>query len=415
MKHTIVFRIFAMAALSLTAATVSASEPTPALTLARVIETASEHAPEARLASTRIAEEEARVAGARVRALENPKLSLAAGPRTGGDDSGLDAELELEVPFELRDKRGKRSELAKAALRRETHAAADLRRQGVTDAVRAYFGVLHAEERLKLAGERRKVAEELLHISRERHRTGDVAKFEVNVAAAEVAGAESEVAAAKGRLAAARGLLAQKLGLRSGADLVVAGELKDRSFFDSLRSAVGTTAEREDLQAARAGIDAARASVLLAEAERTPDLALTLSYKREGSENVALGGVSMPLPFFNPRKSELQVARVQHQRAQLSAELAEVAIAAEVDGARNAYDAAVDAARRIEREGLPLQQENAMLAGESYRAGKINLSTLLQVRRDALDARREYLDRLTEAAEAGVALASATGAWTTAR
>jgi outer membrane protein, heavy metal efflux system len=418
MKRTTLFPLFSMAALcvtAVTAVTASASEPVPALTMARVIAIASEHAPEARLASTRIAEEEARVAGAGVRALENPKLSLAAGPRSGGEASGLDTELGLEVPFELRDKRGKRTALAKAALRRETYVAANLRREGVTGAVQAYLGVLHAEERLRLAGDRRKVAEELLQISKERHRAGDVAKFEVNVAMAEVAGAESEVAAAKGKVAVARGTLAQKLGLRSGRDLVVAGELRDRSFFDSVRSAVATTTERDDLQAARAGIDAARAAVILAEADRTPDLALSLSYKREGNENVALGGVSMALPIFNPRKAELQVARVQHQRAQLSAELAEASIAAEVDGARNAYDAAVEAVGRIEREGLPLQQENVMLAGESYRAGKINLSTLLQVRRDALEIKREHLERLTEAADAGVALASATGAWTAGR
>lgn len=415
MKLTTLFQLLSITALCLTAATVSASEPATApLTLARVIEMATEHAPEARIASTRIAEEEARVAGAQVRALENPRLSVAAGPRSGGDESALDAELELEVPFELGDKRGKRTAVARAGVRRETHAAANLRRHGVTEAVRAYLGVLHAEEQLKFAGDRRKVAEELLQIAKERHRAGDVAKFEVNVAAAEVAGAESEVAAAKGRVAAARGVLAQKLGLRSGGALVVAGELKERAFFDSVRTAVAAT-EREDLLAARADIDLARAALTLAEAGKTPDLALSLSYKREGSENVALGGVSMALPFFNPRKAEVQVARVQHQRAQLSAELAEAAIAAEIDGARSTYDAAVEAVRRIEGEGLALQQENVALAGESYRAGKINLSTLLQIRRDALETRREYLERLTEAAEAGVALAAATGAWTAAR
>jgi len=66
--------------------------------------------------------------------------------------------------------------------------------------------------------------------------------------------------------------------------------------------------------------------------------------------------------------------------------------------------------RLLEKDGLPRQQENEALARESYRAGKINLATLLLVRREALDTRREYLERLLEAADAGVNLAAAVGA-----
>ena len=104
---------------------------------------------------------------------------------------------------------------------------------------------------------------------------------------------------------------------------------------------------------------------------------------------------------------------MQNQRAQIAAEVRQAAISAEIEGTRNAYDAAVEAVRRLETDGLVLQQENESLAGESYRAGKINLSTLLQVRRDALETRREYLERLLEAADAGVELASANGIWST--
>lgn len=110
----------------------------------------------------------------------------------------------------------------------------------------------------------------------------------------------------------------------------------------------------------------------------------------------------------------VQEARVQHQRALMTAEISQAAIAAEIEGARSAYDAAVQAVRHMETDGLPLQQENESLAHESYRAGKINLSTLLQLRRDALETRQEYLERLLEAAEAGVELASASDTWTTA-
>ncbi|HXE96186.1 MAG TPA: TolC family protein [Dongiaceae bacterium] len=404
--------VFALlSALVLPTLATAAEEVKGALTLARVIEFSAANAPEVRLSTTRIAEGEAKLAGAQVRTLENPKLDLAAGPRNGGESS-IDVEAGFEIPIELGSKRSKRVAVARAGIQREKYAAGDVRRQSVAAAVGAYFRVLQSEERLRFARERKTLADELLRIARERHLSGDAAKFEVNLAQTEAARAESDISAAKGRVALARTILAKALGLSSGADLQISGDLKERSLFDAIRSAPAP-GERDDLKAAQAEIDASRATISLAEAERLPDLAFRVSYKREGSDNIALGGITVTLPFLNPRPGPVQEARVQNQRAQIAAEVRQVAISAEIEGTRSAYDAAVEAVRRLEAGGIALQQENETLAGESYRAGKINLSTLLQVRRDALETRREYLERLLEAADAGVELASANGRWST--
>lgn len=398
-----------LTALALPTVAVADGEGKRPLTLARVIELSIANAPEVRLATTRIAESEAKLAGAQVRTLENPKLDLAAGPRNGSGSS-TDVEVGFEIPFELGSRRDKRIALAQADIQREKHAAGDVRRQAVSVTVGTYYRVLQAEERLRFASDRKKLADELLRIARERHQSGDAAKFEVNLAQTEVARAESDIAAAQGHVASTRTLLAKALGLPSGADLQVVGDLRERSFFDTIRSAPAH-GERDDLKAARAEIEVSRAVISLAEAERMPALAFRVSYKREGNDNIALGGITISLPFLNPRPGPLQEARVQNQRSQIAAEVRQAAISAEIEGSRIAYDAAVEAVRRIEADVLALQQENESLSGESYRAGKINLSTLLQVRRDALETRREYLERLLEAADAGVELASANGKW----
>jgi cobalt-zinc-cadmium efflux system outer membrane protein len=59
---------------------------------------------------------------------------------------------------------------------------------------------------------------------------------------------------------------------------------------------------------------------------------------------------------------------------------------------------------------LPLAIENERMARESYAAGKIELTAMLVVRREALDTRAEYLERLLEAALAAVDLWVAQGA-----
>jgi cobalt-zinc-cadmium efflux system outer membrane protein len=378
-----------------------------ALTLPRVIELSASAAPEVRLSATRLAEEKAKVAGAQVRTLQNPELELAAGPRTG-DENSIDTEVGVEIPIELWGRRDKRIAFARAGLQREEHTANDVRRQSVSAAVGAYYRVLHAEERLRVAQERKTVAEELLRIATERHRAGDVPKFEVNLAKTEVARAYSDISAEQGRITVARSALAQSLGLSSGAELQVQGDIKDRTLFDALRSVPDLT-QRPDLLSALADVGATTADVALAKAEQRPDVALRLSYQREGDENIALAGVSVGLPFLNPRRGPVQEALARKERARIAVEIRRAAISTEIEGARRAYEAAAEAVLRIERDGLALQRENESLAAESYRAGKINLSTLLQVRREALETRREYLERLLEAAEAGVGLASAVG------
>jgi cobalt-zinc-cadmium efflux system outer membrane protein len=322
-----ILKTYVVVALSVFALPVFAlakDEAKGALTLSRVIELATANAPEVRLSTTRIAEGEAKFAGAQFRTQENPKLDLAGGPRSG-PESSVDVEAGFEIPFELGSRREKRIALARAGLQREKHATGDISRQSVAAAVSTYYRVLQAEERLRFARDRKAMAEEFLSIAKERLLVGDAAKFEVNLAQTEVARAESDISAAQGHVALARTALAKALGLSSGTGLQIVGNLKERSFFDSLL-AVPATHERDDLLAARAEEDAARAAISLAESERLPDLAFRVSYKREGSDNIALGGITVSLPFLNPRPGPIQEARVQNQRAQVAVELRQASL-----------------------------------------------------------------------------------------
>jgi cobalt-zinc-cadmium efflux system outer membrane protein len=377
------------------------------LTRDRVMELAASAAPEVRVARTQVAEEEARLDGAKVRTLENPELELEAGPRSAEEDS-VDFGVGLEFPVELWGRRDKRIAVAEAVLQRETFQAQEARRQAVSAALGAYFQVLHDLRRVELARRRLELAEELLRIAVERHRAGEAPRFEVNLARSEAARASSEIAAEEGRLAGSRTALAQVLGLPADDRFQVEGDLADRSFFAPIQAEIAIG--RSDLLAARADVQGAEAGVALARAELRPDLALRLGYRQEGDEKVALAGIAVGLPFLNPRdEAPVRAAQARLRRARITAESRQLAVSNQVEGARLFYEAAVEAVRRMEKEALPLQRENQTMATESYRSGKIDLATLLQVRREALETRREYLDRLLSASEAGVGLASAVG------
>lgn len=382
--------------------------PSEPLTLSRVIELGGTNSRDVRIAVTRIAEEEGRFTGAQVRSIENPKLEAALGPRIGTTTT-VDVDVSVEIPFERGGKRDRRVAVARAGVQREKHAVDDARRLAIAIAVGAYYRVLQAEERLRLAEERKALAEELFRVARERHQSGDAPLFDVNLAQAEMSRAKSAIESEKGFVARAREALAASLGLPSGDHLRVEGDLKDRTFFDTIPSETSLE-KRSDLLVALAEVDASRAGVALAEAQRRPDIAFRVGYRHEEGSDIVQGGVSIPLPFFNPGKGPVQEARARGDRARIDAETRKAAMSSEIEGARRGYAAAAESVRLLENDGLPRQQENEALARESYRAGKINLATLLQVRRDALDTRREYLERLLEAAEAGVNLAAAVGA-----
>jgi cobalt-zinc-cadmium efflux system outer membrane protein len=379
------------------------------LTREHVVELARRSAPTVRIAETRIAESRGRIVGARVLLPENPVVELLAGPRWA-DRRTTDVEVTLAVPVQLGGRREKRIASAEAALDRDSSLARDAQRTTVGDAVAAYYRILHAQARVELGQARKALADDLLKTATDRKQAGDVAQLEVNLASAEVSRAESEVLSEQGNLARARAQLAVSLGLGSGESIDVQGRLDDRTSFDAIAANAPNT-ERADVTAARAEVSGAASDVSLADALRWPELSFRVGYKREDQgTDILIGGFAVSLPVFERGQGARAEARARQDRASIELGARRSVVTVEIEAARVAYRAAVDAVARLEDKGLRLAIENETMARESYRVGKIDLATLLIVRREALDTRREHLERLLEAALAGVDVSVAVGA-----
>lgn len=398
-------RLCVIGGLLLAASQALASEGAP-LTLDDVIGLSRAQTPSVRVARARVREAEAGLVGARALQAENPTLGAALGPRWTGRRT-TDIELGLSVPIELGGKRSRRIQVAESAATHEKYAAAETGRHAAGGAVAAYFQALHAERVLALAQERVALAEELARTAVARQQAGDIAPFEVNLAEAEIARASSQVASARAQVARARAELAATLGVESLGDRRLAGDLADRSRLDA-RSDAG-----EDLpgvKAARAGIALAAAERALADTGRWPELSLRVTYAQEEDAELVVGGFSVTLPIFERGQGARARARARQALAQVELEGAQRAAAAATEGARAAHASAVEAVEILQTKGQPKAIANEAMARESYRAGKIDLAALLLIRRDALDTRREYVDRLLEAALAAADLWVAVGA-----
>lgn len=389
-------------------ATPAAADPPMSITRERVIELARKRAPAVRIAETRIEETRGKLVGARVLLPENPALEVMAGPRWANSRT-TDIEALLAVPIQLGGRRDKRIAVANAAVDRDTQLARDAQRTTVGIALAAYYRTLAAKGRVELGQARKALADDLLKTANERRRAGDVAQLEVNLATAEVARAESEILSAEAGLTRARAELAVGLGLGVGDAFAVDGKLDDRTPFDAVL-ATRQVSERSDLRAARAEIEGTRSDVALADASRFPDLSVRVGYKREDEgTDIVLGGFAISLPFFERNQGPRAESRARRARASVELDALQSSVAIEVEATRAAYQTAVASVQRLDEKGLPLAKQNEDMARESYRVGKIDLATLLLVRREALDTRRDHLERQLEAALAGVDLTVAVG------
>jgi cobalt-zinc-cadmium efflux system outer membrane protein len=385
-------------------ATAQTTLPSDSLTAERVVALARASAPRVRVAESRVQEARGKLSGAQALGRENPSIEGVAA--TEGPERRT--EWELTVPLQFGLGRSSGIGVARAELSREEQLLADARRGAVGAALAAYYRVLHAERSLALAKERLAVAQEIRRTASERHRTGDVPRLELLLAETEEVRAESEVLSEEQGLAREKIRLVTSLGLHSAAGLAVTGDLADRGLLGRTLASPPPD-RRADVLAAEQELRAAGSSRTLARSEYLPGLDFLLHYGHDDGQSLVKPGVGVTVPLFQYGQESRKAAAARESRAQTELSAARNAASVEVEEFQRVYDAATSAASQLASRAMPRVEESEGMIRESYRAGKINLPAMLFVRRDLLNARREYLDRLLEAALAAIDLAVAKG------
>lgn len=376
------------------------------LTRDRVMDLARERAPRVLEADARRLEARGRLTGART-LTDNPTLDLVTG---AGADGVRRTDIELTAPIGFGLARGRRIGAARAKLLSEESLVADARRLAVGAALTAYYRVLHATRRLELVRERLHLTERLRAAVGERLDSGDVARLDLAVAEMEASRARSDLFVEQQSVLDARTELGQLLGLSTMTGVEVPGELSDRTPFDSLAVDADPGARPDVLAAARQS-EAAEAARALAATAALPGFAFRLNYSRAGESTDWMPGVAVALPLFDRGQGARAEARARAEGARRAHERLAAAARAEAEAARLAYVDAVAAVRELEQQALPRAVEVEGMAEQSYLSGKSNLGSLLALRRETLETRKEYLDRLLEAARRGIDVALTLGPW----
>ena len=378
------------------------------LTLDAALALARERAPQLGHAAARIDAARGHLHGVSALLPENPVLDIGAGRRLA-DDDGDSFALEAAVlqPFELHGGRGARIDAARAALEQESATREDSLRHVLREAASAFFAALYAEKRVVFARSAEEVAAELARATERRFRADDVPVLDWNVSRAALARAISERLDAEALYQDKAGTLKILLGLPAEAPLALDGELGSRC--DAGTAEPGQVPERPYLQALEAGLRAAEAGKRAARGEIWPELAVGASYERDDHDDVALGLLEISPPLFQRGQGERAATEAQARRLRLELDAARRAVEIELRSAREVCALRAAAAEELERNALPLLDDNELLARRSYETGEIGLAELLEVRRQGLDIRREHLARRLDAALAGIELAAQAG------
>ena len=378
------------------------------LTFDEVVRLARERAPTVLAARARVLEAQGRrqTTGAFLGA--NPELEAAAGPRRSDRGDFTDLEFALTQEFELGGRRRGRIDRGEAEALGAIAGSEDLLRRTLRDAVVTFLRGLHAERRVQLAQAAEAVGEDLVRVAERRHARGEVAILDVNLARAALGRARADGHAAVALRQAALGELRILLDIGAEDSIAVVGELRDAEHPD-LALLIVQGRHRPDLQVLEAEGRAAAAELQLGRGQAWPELGLGARYERDEGADVLLGTVQLGLPLFVRGQGLRTEASARVRRMQFELEAGRRAAEVEV---RTAYE--IHAQRRravaeLESQALPLLDANETLARRSYDAGQIGLAELLLVRRETLETRLEYLDRLLEVAIAGVELEATAG------
>jgi len=301
-------------------------------------------------------------------------------PQEGSTQVGLG----LSYTFEL-GKRGRRIEAARDATQVTRSQVGDSERSLALQVATQFINVQLAESTLELSRQNLKSFQDAVGISETRYERGGISENDFLKIKLQLLQFETDVQQAQ--LAGTQALsdLRQLLGYESvPPDYDVTGPFDHQPLkVDLAELQKVASSNRPDLRAAEQGLTAAESQHELAKVNARPDVTLSANYFNSAGLNVALLGVSVPVPIFDRNQGE--VARTQSVRVQAQQQHAAVLgqVKTEVKDAYEALQTSDRVARDYESGYLDIAQKSRDISEYAYRRGAASLL-------DFLDAERSY-------------------------
>ena len=308
-------------------------------------------------------------------------------------------QVTLSQTIELGGKRSARVELAQrtrdvAALELETQRA-----ETRAGAIQAFFDVLIAQERVKVAEESQRIATNGADAVGRRVTAGKVSPTEETRARVAQSTARIEQRLAQADLTAALKALSAVMGVPQGSISLVDGSP------DALPALPGAETLGDRIQGspilrrAQMEVQRAEAAFNLERARGVPDVTVGLGAQRapDIGRTQPLISVSIPIPLFDRNQGAQFQALRKRDAAQAMAQAEEQRLRSEVLQAVDQLDARTDEIEALRRDVLPGAQTAYEAARRGFELGKFGFLDVLDAQRTFLQARGQYFTALSQA------------------
>ncbi|MEQ9398919.1 MAG: TolC family protein [Longimicrobiales bacterium] len=341
----------------------------------------------------------------------NP-LAEAEGPGVLTEGRGR-YEARLGQEIEWAGQRGLRLGAARAGLRATSSRTLDEARRLLGEVEAAFVSMAAAQERYRLAEEIEDLNRRLVEAVRVELGEGEVSVLEANLVEIEAARARARVLEAGRAVATANLALRRLMGLDPGPVIRVEADPSLSVADGDADIMVAAALEaRPDLEAARSQVEEARSLQSLATRAALPNLRVSGIVEGEGGGADPRFGValSLPVPLFD-RNQGLRLRReAEVDRSRFDAGATAIRVRTEVLDAVQTYRASVRELAIYRSDILEPVRRNQGLLDTAYREGKLDLSSLLLLRNQLLDAELGYWEAWERHRRAAVAVRTATSA-----
>ena len=343
----------------------------------------------------------------------NPELSTGVARRRTTDAKGNDWSIGIAQQFELGGQPSHRREVAQQELAAAKEAVQEIRRQIRGEVEQRFYKIVALQMRIEAEQKTLKLTEDSATIVKKRFKAGEDSRLDNNLALVEFERARNQLTLLNEQLLQARAELATTLQLPMGNVPDVVGDLTLRPLGYTLGQLLTTVEDRPQLKALGHRERAARSRLGLERASVYPDLTVGLSAAREGpsgAQDKIIGlNLSLPLPLFKRNATGIGRASADLTQIQIEREATRRDGKAQVSTFWQTLGSLRNRVNRLQNEVLPRLDENQRLSQKALRVGEIGFAQLLLVNRQALDARRDLLDAMTEFEQTRIALEQASG------
>jgi cobalt-zinc-cadmium efflux system outer membrane protein len=375
-----------------------ASDPTGELTLRTALGLALARSPALQSFSWEIRARDARLLQAG--RLPNPQLHTeienvgGSGSRQAFEDT--ETTVRLSQLIELGGKRGKRQRLAELGTTLATWDYEAKRLHVLSETSKAFIQVLGAQERVDLARELARLADEAVHAVDSRVAAGGASPVESTRAKVSLAKAELEKSRTEQELVAARSALAASWGSTRPTFTRVVGDLTRVGPPPSEEELFRRLEANPDLARWETELDERRAALSLEQAGRVPDVTVGAGGRHfsDNGDNALVLELSVPLPVFNRNDGAIAEAEHRLSKARADRSAAYVAAHAALSTAAARLAAAYDQARRLRTHVLPQAKSSLDGALDAYRKGLFRSVDVLDAQRTLFELRGDYLASL---------------------